>query len=147
MFSPTIVAAVISILFGIAPIIHRHVTQHVSKGFIMLVSGVVYFISIIAYIFLFEQKAVVVDIKENKRYILLLAVTTFLSLFMANILYLYVMKHAKNVNIVVIIMAMYPAITLLLAIVFLKEKLTLLGCLGFFIILTGLAVLLYSHKE
>lgn len=147
MWNPITASILITFFWGFPPIVHRYVTQSVSKGFIMLISACVYFIAVLIYVLFFQYKDVSFDFKNNKRFILILTMTSFLGLFVANLLYLYIMKNAKNVNVVIVIMAMYPAISLLLAVLFLKEKLDLLGMIGFFVILTGLSILLYSNNK
>lgn len=147
MWNPVTAAILTTCLWGFPPIIHRNATQAVSKGFIMLISAIVYFVAVVLYVLLFQYKQVSKDFSENKQFIVILAMTTFFGLFVANLVYLYVMKNAKNINVVIVIMAMYPAVTLILATLILKEKLSLHSAFGFFLILVGLSLLLYSNNN
>jgi len=116
----------------------------------MLVSATTYFVLTITYV-TYNHKGISwfqEQFKTNRSYIALLAVTTFFGLFIANLLYLYCVKHAHNINVVNVVMAMYPVVTLILASVFLKEHLDPMGFLGFLLILAGIAILLYtSHQK
>lgn len=116
----------------------------------MLVSSLTYFTVTILYL-TFKNKGIdwiPEQLIKNKRYIVILAATTLFGLFMANLLYLYCVKHAHNINVVNVVMAMYPVVTLILASIFLKERLDTMSLVGFAFILVGIAIMLYtSHQK
>lgn len=134
----------IAFLWGVSPVVHRYVLPHVSQPFVMAVSAVIYAISVFTYVSLFHSKSIIHDIKENIRFVPILAVTTFLGFFVANVIYLYVIKHVTNVNIATAIMALYPVVTLLLASWLLHEGLSFMSCVGFGLIVVGICIMLFG---
>lgn len=144
---PIVAAALVAVLWGISPIVHKLVLQHVSGSFILLISAITYFISVLAYIFVWKMKEVYSDFKTGSVYVPILAITTFLGFFLTNLIYLYAVKHAPNINIVVIITALYPVITLIIASLWLKESLSISGFLGFMLIVCGVTLMLLSSKH
>ena len=142
-----IYAFIIAFLTGFSPIIHRYILPRISGAFIMLVSAITYGLAVLFYIYFWKWSDVVKDMKDSKPYIPLLAATTLFGMFFANILYLYAIKHTSNINTVIVITALYPVVTLVLASIFLKERLSIWGLLGFFMILVGISVLLYTSQE
>ena len=146
---PYLAATLVAVLLGISPIVHRLVLQHVSGSFILLISAITYFISVLAYIFIWKTKEVYIDFNNGAvyKYVSLLAITTFLGFFLTNLIYLYAVKHAPNLNIVVIITALYPVITLIIASLWLKESLSIWGFLGFALIVCGVTLMLLSSKH
>lgn len=141
-----LIAFFIAILWGFQPIVHRYALVRVSGPFILLISAVTYFIAVMAYIYFWKWPDVSKDLVHSRKFIPILSMTTLIGLFFANLVYLYSIKHASNVNIVVTISALYPVVTLILASIFLKETLHPLGLIGFFMILAGIAILLYTSK-
>ena len=145
---PIVGAAFVAILWGISPIVHKSAIQHVSGSFILLISAITYFLAVVAYIYFWKWKEVGKDFNMGGNiYIPLLVITALLGLFLTNVIYLYAVKHAPNINIVVIITSLYPVITLIIASLWLKESLSILGLLGLFLIVCGISVLLYSSKH
>lgn len=138
------IALLVAVIWGSAQIVHRKVLPTVSSQFVMLISAIVYLISVVFYVGIFGRKLVHHDFVKNSRYIPLLAFTTFMGLFLANVLYLYAIKHTTNINIVSVISALYPVITLVLAFFILKESLSWQGLFGFSLIIIGIVVMLTS---
>lgn len=145
---PIVAAALVALLWGISPIIHRMLLKRVSESFILLISAITYFIAVGVYVYFWKRKEVTSDFsKGGHLYIPLLSLTTLLGLFIANVIYLYAVKNAQNINKVVTITSLYPVITLIIASLWLKESLSLLGVFGFILIICGISVLLYSSNE
>lgn len=142
---PILASFLVALLWAGSSIIHRIMTQKVSNEFIMLISAIVYIITVLTYI-LIRKPQVFNEIVINHKYILILGLTTFFGLFVVNFLYLHAVKTTNNVNLVSIIMAIYPVITLILSYIFLKEYLSFNGLIGFFIIIFGIIILLSSKK-
>lgn len=139
-----LLAGVIAIILGCSPIVHRYVLKkQVSQAFILFISAIVYFVVVMVYVMCFHREKVYRDLKNNRRFILILGLTTFVGLFLTNIMYLYVMHHTRNVNITSILMALYPIVTLILASFILKERLNLMQMLGFSLIIVGCCIMLY----
>jgi uncharacterized membrane protein len=145
---PTLGAALVAVIWGVSPIVHRLVLKHVSGSFILLISAITYFIAVFAYVFIWKRQEVYGDFKNGGVvYVPLLALTTFLGFFLTNLIYLYAVKYAPNINIVVIITALYPVITLIIASLWLKEYLSVMGLIGFALIVCGVTLMLYTSKH
>jgi len=145
---PTLGAALVAVIWGVSPIVHRLVLKRVSGSFILLVSAITYFIAVFAYVFIWKRKEVYGDFKNGGIvYVPLLALTTFLGFFLTNLIYLYAVKYSPNINIVVIITALYPVITLIIASLWLKEYLSVMGLIGFALIVCGVTLMLYTSKR
>lgn len=147
METAIIISLFIAILWGVVPVIHRYVLPNVSSAFVMMISAAVYAVSVGIYISIFHWKNVKEDMIKNAGLIPILAATTFFGLFIANILYLHVLRHANNVNIVTVLSSLYPVITVLLAAVVLEEHLTMWGLIGFFIVVLGVGIMMYSGNN
>ena len=145
--SPIFVAFIIALLFGTSPLIHRVATRSVPGYIILLVSSLTYLISVSIYVLIFHSKTLKTDMMKSKKWLVLLAATTFFGLFIANLLYMYVIKHTPNINITTTITALYPIITLLLATFLLKETLTPKGLVGFVFVCLGVVIMILTKKK
>ena len=136
------IAVLIAFLYGIKTVVHRFVIKDVSAAFIMLISAVVYGVCVGVYCFGYKSRDIRRDWRFKKQYIWILGITTFLGLFVTNVLYFYVVKHTANINYASIVMALYPVITLIFAALILKESLNRMQLVGFSMILVGILVMI-----
>jgi drug/metabolite transporter (DMT)-like permease len=81
-----------------------------------------------------------------KDYIGLLAVTAFFAFFLVYVAYLYILHRSKNINIVVVITALYPVVTLLVSWALFKEALSIGQLIGFTLIILGISIMLGMEK-
>lgn len=142
---PIVIALIVAVLWGISQVVHRFVLPSISTQFVMLISAIVYMSCVGIYVVFFCKDIVIEDIKYNIAYVPIIAVTTFVGLFLANLLYLHAVKHANNINTVSVVMGLYPIITLVAAAIILKEGLSGLSLLGFFIALIGMTLMIYNE--
>jgi uncharacterized membrane protein len=136
-----LLASIVAFTWGITPIIHRMVLKHVSHYTVMFISAIVYGILTVLYVYFVGYNDVSKDLRINMRFIPYIFLTTFLGMFLANLLYYQAIKYTDNVNIVNIITALYPLIALVLAYFVLNETLTSYHLLGFFLIMSGIILL------
>lgn len=141
------VAVLVAVIWGTLDVIYRWVLPIVSRQFVMMVSAIVYGISVFVYVFFFGKEMVIRDIVHNYKYIPMLVVTTFIGIFLTQLLYLYAIKHTDNINVVAVIISLYPVVTLLLAGVLLKEYLDFRGLIGFGLIVIGMIVMLTTPRS
>jgi drug/metabolite transporter (DMT)-like permease len=139
----------IAFAWGIPPIVHRFLTKtcHIPMHVILLFSALTYIIAVCVMILYYHRSVIFHEVHHHRRWIPLMVCTSFLSMFIANVLYLHVVKHASNINIVTIITAMYPVVTVILSAVLLGEHLTPMGIVGFFLVLIGMSMMIYKSKN
>lgn len=147
MFEIIVVSLIVAFLWGFSPVVHRWVLPKVSSAFVLVISSIFYTLCVAIYVGCFHRRALLNDLKKSRQYIPIIAITTIFGLFLANILYLYVVKHTHNINVVTVIMSLYPVITLVLSSWLLKEGLDIRGLIGFVLILTGMMYMLSSHIQ
>ena len=142
------IAFIVAVAWGIPPIVHRFLTKtcHIPMRIILLFSALTYIIAVACMILFLYKNVIVHEIYHHRKWIPLMIGTSFLSMFVANCLYLYVVKHAHNINIVTIITASYPIITVLLSAILLNEHLTPMGIVGFILVLIGISMLIYKPE-
>lgn len=141
-----IAAFIAAMLWGIAPVVYRKLVHQVSYGFILIVSSIVYMLCVTVYVFLFNRHEVMNDFANHPDKIPVLACTAFFALFIANMFYIYSIRKTHNINIVTIISALYPIVTLILASILLKENLSIVGLFGFGLIVLGMIIIITSSK-
>jgi|UniRef100_A0A6C0BF87 drug/metabolite transporter (DMT)-like permease len=141
-----VAAFITAMLWGIAPVVYRKLVHQVSYGFILIVSSIVYILSVTAYVFLFNRHEVINDFVNHTDKIPILACTTFFAFFIANMFYIYSIRKTHNINLVTIISALYPIVTLILASIVLKENLSIMGLSGFGLIVLGMIIIIMSSK-
>jgi len=87
------------------------------------------------------------DIKSVNSYdIFLISTYTFFTIFLANLLFLEVLKY-NNTYEVAAIGGIYPFFTLLLAYLFLKEKITVFGILGVILVVLGVVCISFNDTN
>jgi uncharacterized membrane protein len=142
-----IYSLIVAMFWGLSPIIHRYVLkQGITNQLILLISASVYFISVLCYVALSGQTSNIF-VNIERKHIIMIALMTFFGLFITNIIYLKALKKTKNTHLVVVIMAMYPIVTLLLGLFILNEKLTTWGYIGFILVMMGIGIMIMSGEK
>lgn len=141
MSTSILFAFLIAFILGATHIVYRIISKKVSHHFMLFVSAIVYYVCTLIYIYTLHYKEVANDFGVDYKYIIALVGTVIASFFFTNLMYFYAVKHAENINMISIIISIYPAITLLVAFFVLKEKLSIPALLGFAFILVGLTLL------
>lgn len=146
-----VLAVFVAMLWGVVPVVHRYMFVHHEPPYylILMVSCTVYLISVMLWILMTRSvKTVMMDVRKlGWRNIAILASTSFFALFIANIMYLHVVKHTSQLALANVIFAMYPIVTLTLAWLILKEAVTWKFVVGFILVLIGVTVMLTSKKN
>ena len=125
-----------SFLWGLSPVIQKHLLQKFDKRSLMLFYASANIIFITMLICFFNNN-LYSDIKTINTYdIFLISTYTFFTIFMANLIFLEVLKY-NNSHEAAAIEGIYPFFTLLLAYLFLKEKITVFGILGVILVVLG----------
>jgi drug/metabolite transporter (DMT)-like permease len=133
---------IISIVWGIVPIILKLFLSIIPHEFIMLISSITLFISTVIYTVFFNYHKVVEGYSNiTLKFVLLLIITFFIASFICQLLYLKTLKN-YNPNIPVLIIASAPIITIIASYYILNDKLKNIQLFGCVLIFIGLYLLL-----
>jgi len=137
-------ALCISFLWGVQVVIHKHLLTNFHFVTIMLVSNVIN-VSLIIVLSIYLKNDILVDLKKiTFRDAAILVCLPIFTVFAANIIYYYILKKHES-SLVSAITYSSPAFTLILAYLFLKERLDIYGLSGIFAIIAG--VILISNNN
>ena len=130
------IALLVSFLWGIAPVIHKHLMNRSSFVTIMVLSNFVYVFCIC--IFAYYNRAIIIKEfpKLNMYDFILITFTAMFTAFFANLLYFYVLKDHESSLISALIYSS-PIFTLLIAYFFLRESIDIYGLSGIIFIVIG----------
>jgi len=135
-----------SFLWGLSPVIQKHLLDKFDKRTLMLFysSANVIFVTVLLS---FYNNKLYSDIKSVNAYdILLISTYTFFTIFLANLVFLEVLKY-NNAHEAAAIEGIYPFFTLLLAYLFLKEKITAFGILGVILVVLGVVCISFNDPK
>ena len=114
-----LVALFIALCWGILPVAHKSILNHLSPITIMLFSATIYTFLIIIYASM-NIKIIYKDIYNiTKKDIIIIILTSAIATFMANVLYYTILKNHESSLISALIYSS-PIFTLILAYIFLK---------------------------
>jgi drug/metabolite transporter (DMT)-like permease len=141
-----ILALVISFLWGLQPVIHKHLLNKINPVSIMFLSSAVNF-SLIVLLVISRIKEVTADIKKlTPRDIFLIVGISVFAIFMANIIYYYILKDNES-SIISALIYSSPVFTLILAYLFLEEKVDSYGVSGILAIIIGIILISQNNKS
>lgn len=133
---------IISIIWGIVPVILKLFLSIIPYEFIMLISSITIFISTFIYTIFFNYNKIVEGYSNiTLKFILILIITFFMASFICQLLYLKTLK-IHNPSIPVLIIASAPIITIITSYYLLNDKLKNIQLLGCVLIFSGLYLLL-----
>lgn len=139
-------ALFVAFLWGLTPVIHKHVLSSIRPTTVMVLGGIMYFACIVAYA-VYHRDALVHDVVNlTPSIVMWVAVASILTGFVANILYMYALKDEQSYVISALIYSS-PAFTLLIAYLFLHEKLTIQGVVGVLLIVAGVTCLALGSEQ
>jgi drug/metabolite transporter (DMT)-like permease len=132
---------------GIIPVIIKIYLSLIPYELILLLSQIIGLFFIITYIFFFKPK----DIKEgytnlNYQLLIIIILISFFGTFLGKIFFLKTIKDNDNISIFLIIMSLYPMITIIASYFLLKERITKRQLLGYLLIIIGICFLLYKNS-
>jgi uncharacterized membrane protein len=136
-------ALLISFLWGLSPVLHKHVLTNIHPKTVLVVSSVIYMICTVVY-FIVYRNIIVPDVRNlDRKSLLFIAITAILCGFFTNILYFHILKRYES-HIVSALIYSSPVFTLLIAFFFLKEKITPIGFFGVVFIVMGVVMLAFN---
>lgn len=146
-FTHILFAFIIAIIWGLTPIVYKSIYHEVSYQCILFISAIIYFFFVMAYTYVYEYTKVKKDLLLlSSKHIFTISITSFVGIFLANLLYYKAIEQTHNLNIVILITALYPMITLIFAYFILGETLSTQSLIGYAFILTGMSMILLHHN-
>ena len=130
---------------GITPVLLKLYLTVIPYDFILLLTQLLTLVFICIYCFLFKSKKIKEGyINLNYKLLSIIIIISFFSSFLARILFLKVLNDNDKINIFLIIMSLYPIITIIASYFLLKEELTNRQLFGYLLIIIGIYFLLYN---
>jgi drug/metabolite transporter (DMT)-like permease len=137
---------IILIIEGIIPVIIKLHLTIIPYSFILLLSQMIGLIFICFYTLFFKSNEIYEGYTNlNLKLIIIILLISFFSTFIGRILFLKVINDNENISIFLIIMSLYPIITIIASYFLLKEKLSIRQFLGYFLIIIGISFILYKN--
>jgi uncharacterized membrane protein len=134
------VALFVAFLWGLTPVIHKHVLQTLDPRLVMVIGSGLYFMVALLY-GLYYRDAIAESLPNmTPATFLWIALASLLTGFIANLIYLYVLREEQSYIISALIFAS-PIFTLFVAALFLKEEITVQGFIGVVLITAGIVCL------
>jgi len=135
-----------SFLWGLSPVIQKHLLEKFDKRSLMFFYSLANIFFIAMMLFFFDSK-LNMDVKSLNSYDISLIFTyTFFTIFMANLIFLEVLKY-NNAHEVAAIEGIYPFFTLVMAYFFLKERITAFGILGVILVILGVVCISMNDSK
>ena len=135
----TYIAFIISFIWGISPVLFKFILQkNIPLYIIIFIQACVYLVSSLIYIIIYKQNNIQDDLYTHIKYIPIVIIISFFSIYVANFLYLFALENKANVNIMSLIVTLVHIITIIASFFILKETLSIKVLTGFLLIFIGL---------
>ena len=140
------IALFVSFLWGIQIILHKYILRKTNPYVIMIVGSIFYFVCISVFT-IYNWTNLKDDIYNlDMQTIVLIGIAMIFATLLANLLYLLVLKDNDS-YIVAALVYSSPVFTFLIAYLFLKEKVTIYGFIGFALIIAGILFLAFNETK
>ena len=140
-----LIAISLAVIYAIAPITYKLLVIHNNISFetYLLLSTFILFLCSLFYSFMFHNYIdILTEItKISSDLLLLFIINIFIVSFVSQILFHYAIRNASNISLFTIITGFYPLITIILSILFLKEKISFKILFGFVISMIGIIII------
>lgn len=133
----------VAFLLGLIPVVHKYVLMTVDPNVVMVVGGTAYFLVLMAFA-AYHWRAMYPQITAmDAKHWLFITLAAVAMNFVARLLYLYILKDNDSYIVSALIYSS-PLFTLIIAIMFLHERITLLKAAGVLCICIGIMLLAMS---
>lgn len=140
-----LIAISLAVIYAIAPITYKILVIHNNISFetYLLLSTFILFLCSLFYSLMFHNYIdILTEItKISSDLLLLFIINIFIVSFISQILFYYAIKHTTKLSLFTIITGFYPLITMILSILFFKEKISFKILLGFVISMIGIIII------
>lgn len=139
MIIQILLAFLIAIIWGISPVLLKILMMNINIPIYILIfiQSLIFFICSIIYIFIYKTNEIYQNLNDIKSYIPILILISFFTTYIANILYIYIIKSNININLMILIISLFPIITIIFSYIFLKQKITINFIFGILFIFIG----------
>ena len=132
---------------GITPVILKLYLTIIPYDLILILSQFIGMIFISFYVLFFKSNEIFEGYKNlNFRLLIVLILIAFFSTFLSKVFFLKTLNDNKNISIFLIIMSLYPIITIIASYFLLNEKITNRQIIGYLLIIIGIYFLLYQNS-
>jgi len=139
-------ALFVSFLWGLMPVVHKHLLNKFNQITVMVIQSVIY-CSLIIFLGLTRKDEIVEDMKKmSVRDASILVTLTVFCAFFANIIYYYLLKNHES-SIISALIYSSPVFTLILAYLFLKERLDIFGISGILSMILGVILIAQNNSS
>jgi len=137
-------ALLISFSWGSLNVANKYVLQYLDSSTVFVLNGIVYFLLLIGFWF-YNKKVIDHDIKNITSFqSFCIIISSSLFLFFPSVLYYYYLKRTKS-SIFSAIAYSSPVFTLILAYLFLNERIKATSILGILLITFGICLISYEE--
>jgi len=140
-----LIAISLAVIYAITPITYKLLVIHNNISFetYLLLSTFILFLCSLFYSFMFHNYLdIIMELsKISSNLLLLFIINIFVVSFISQILFHYAIRHTSKVALFTIITGFYPLITMILSILFLKEKISFKVLFGFVISMIGIVII------
>ncbi len=135
----------ILIIQGIIPVIIKLHLTIIPYTLILILSELIGLFFIAFYTFFFKSHEIIEGFTNiNLKLLIIIILISFFGIFIGKILFLKTINDNENISIFIIIMSLYPMITIIASYYFLQEKISYRQILGYLLIIIGISFLLYK---
>jgi len=144
LMSYIFLALFISFLWGLQPVVHKQLLQKLDLITILLISTFVNF-SLVVIVALVQKQKILSDLKKiTFSDVSIIAAVSAFTVFLSNIIYLYVLKSHES-SIISALIYSSPVFTLLISYFYLRERLHVYGFLGVCSIILGVILIAQNN--
>lgn len=138
-------ALFVGFLWGLAPIVHKILLKNIDFKLFMVLSSLTFFTCTCLFAAYFWKDLLAEKKKLNFANVAWIVITAIVTGFIANLIYLFVLKDNKSYVVSALIYCS-PFFTLALSYLFLKnEKITYIGASGCILITLGVILIALDH--
>jgi drug/metabolite transporter (DMT)-like permease len=140
-----LLALLISFLWGIQPIIFKHLLSNISPITLMILNGSINLLCL-GLLYLYYSNEINKDIKKLiiKDYILIIF-SVITTVFLTNLIF-YSILQKNETSIITALVYSAPFFTLIIAYLILKERINNYGILGILLIILGVIFIAFNNK-
>jgi len=140
-----VLALLISFLWGIQPVIYKHLLTIINPFTLMVLNGSLNFICL-GLLYLYYNKEINTDFKKLsiKDYGLIFFIV-IITVFLTNIIFYSILQN-NDTSIITALVYSAPIFTLIMAYFILKERINIFGILGIILIILGVICIAYNDR-
>ena len=141
-----VTALFVSFLWGLMPVVHKHLLDKFNQITVMVLQSVIY-CALIVILGFARKDEILEDVKKmSVRDAAIFFLVTLFCAFFANIIYFYLLKNHES-SIISALIYSSPVFTLIIAYLFLKERLDIYGLSGIFAMILGVILISQNNSS